>query len=62
MPDTDIANTAAASERFFRLYERHCVEPNEDTLFSFLEASHSLNDRLKIGANQDFLMLANSQR
>ncbi len=54
MPNIDIATTAAASERFFRLYERHCVEPNEDTLFSLLEASHSLNDRMKVGANQNF--------
>lgn len=54
MSNTDFANTAAASERFFRLYERHCIEPGEDTLFSFLEASHSLNDRLKIGAYLDF--------
>ncbi|WP_105438959.1 hypothetical protein [Neorhizobium sp. T25_13] len=54
MSNTDIANTAAASERFFRLYERHCIEPDEDTLFSFLEATHSLNDRLKVSANQDF--------
>ncbi|MGB8290797.1 hypothetical protein [Rhizobium ruizarguesonis] len=54
MSNADFANTAAASERFLRLYERHCVEPDEDTLFSFLEASHSLNDRLKIGADLDF--------
>ncbi|MEF3130111.1 hypothetical protein OS035_01365 [Rhizobium sp. 268] len=54
MSNADFANTAAASERFFRLYERHCGEPDEDTLFSFLEASHSLNDRLKIGADLDF--------
>lgn len=54
MPNTDFANTASASERFFRLYERHCIEPDEDTLFSFLEAVHSLNDRLKVSANRDF--------
>ncbi|RXT28717.1 hypothetical protein B5P46_08055 [Rhizobium leguminosarum] len=54
MSNADFVNTAAASERFFRLYERHCGEPDEDTLFSFLEASHSLNDRLKIGADLDF--------
>ncbi len=52
--DVDLANVGAASERFFRLYRTHCVSPNRDTLFSLLEAAHSLNDRLKVGAATDF--------
>ncbi|MER8765421.1 hypothetical protein NKH89_32045 [Mesorhizobium sp. M0923] len=52
--DVDLANVGAASERFFRLYQTHCVSPSRDTLFSLLEAAHSLNDRLKVGAAADF--------
>lgn len=52
--DVDLANVGAASERFFRLYHAHCVSPSRDTLFSLLEAAHSLNDRLKVGAAADF--------
>ncbi len=50
----DLVNVGAASERFFRLYHTHCVSPDRDTLFSLLEAGHSLNDRLKVGADVDF--------
>jgi len=50
----DLANAGAASERFFRLYYAHCVSPDRDTLFSLLEAGHSLNDRLKVGADLNF--------
>lgn len=49
-----LTNVGAASERFFRLYRMHCVSPSRDTLFSLLEAAHSLNDRLKVGAAADF--------
>lgn len=52
--DVDLANVAAASERFFRLYHAHCVLPSRDTLFSLMEAAHSLNDRLKVRAAADF--------
>jgi len=52
--DVDLTNVGAASERFFRLYWTHCVSPSRDTLFSLLEAAHSLNDRLKVGATADF--------
>jgi len=52
--DVDLANVGAASERFFRIYHTHCVSPSRDTLFSLLEAAHSLNDRLKLGAAVDF--------
>lgn len=52
--DGNLANAGAASERFFRLYRTHCVSPSRDTLFSLLEAAHSLNDRLKVGAAADF--------
>lgn len=36
----------SASERVFRLYQSHCVSPTLDTLFNFLNATHSLNDKL----------------
>lgn len=52
--DVDLANVSAASERLFRLYRAHCLSPDRDTLFSLLEAGHSLNDRLKVGADLDF--------
>ena len=55
MPSTNsFVNAGAASERFFRLYQQHCIRPNRDTLFSLLEAGHSLNDRLKKNAALDF--------
>lgn len=44
--------TAAA--RFFRYYEAHCLTPNSDTLFNFLNALHSLNDRMKKTAKENF--------
>ncbi|WP_237050916.1 hypothetical protein [Microvirga ossetica] len=50
-------NACNAAKRFFRLYRLHCVDPNRDTLFSVLEAAHSLNDRLKIAHNVDFFDL-----
>ncbi|WP_440640787.1 hypothetical protein ACSHT2_06095 [Bradyrhizobium sp. PUT101] len=50
----DVANASSAAERFFRLYRSHCVSPDVDTLFSFLEAAHSLNDRLRIANQFDF--------
>jgi len=50
----NLNNVSAASERLFRLYQAHSTSPNRDTLFSLLEAAHSLNDRLKVGAAADF--------
>jgi hypothetical protein len=55
--ESDRANASNAAERFFRLYRLHCVAPDRDTLFSFLEATHSLNDRLKIAHGVDFFDL-----
>lgn len=49
-----MADVSAASERFFRLYHAHSVSPDRDTLFSLLEAGHSLNDRLRVGTDLDF--------
>ncbi|MCK1683796.1 hypothetical protein IVA87_31490 [Bradyrhizobium sp. 147] len=37
----------AAADRFFRAYARHCVEPDEDSLFNLLDALHSFNDKLR---------------
>lgn len=45
------AQTAAG--RLFRVYERHCQEPDLDTLFEVLTAVHSLNDRLKKATGHD---------
>lgn len=50
----DFTSVAKASERLFRFYETHCVTPNEDTLFSLLEAVHSLHDKFQKAAKQDF--------
>lgn len=52
--ENDVTNLGLAAERFFRLYHGHCTTPSQDTLFSLLEAGHSLNDRMKRGANLDF--------
>jgi hypothetical protein len=52
--ENDVVNVGLAAERFFRLYRAHCTAPSRDTLFSLLEAGHSLNDRMKTGANLDF--------
>jgi hypothetical protein len=43
-----------AGERFFRLYHRHCVSPDDDTLFSLLTAIHSLNDKLQKATSDNF--------
>ncbi|MBJ6802771.1 hypothetical protein [Geomonas propionica] len=43
-----------AGERFFRLYHKHCVQPDQDTLFGLLEAAHSLNDRLNKRTGSNF--------
>lgn len=37
----------AATDRIFRAYFKHCQKPDEDTLFNFLNALHSFNDKLK---------------
>lgn len=52
--EIDLVNVGAASERFLRFYHAHCVSPGRDSLFSLLEAGHSLNDRLKVGVDLDF--------
>ena len=47
----DAAETAAG--RVFRVYERHCVRPDLDTLHNLLNALHSLNDRLQKVVGRD---------
>lgn len=47
-------SSKTAAERYFRLYHRHCVEPDQDTLFSLLNAARSLNDRLSKELKVDF--------
>lgn len=43
----------AAAGRIFRVYERHCVAPDLDTLHDLLNALHSLNDRLEKAVGHD---------
>lgn len=37
----------AAGERFFRVYHKHCVKPDKDTLFNLLNSIHGLNDKVR---------------
>lgn len=37
----------AAGERFFRVYHKHCVKPDKDTLFNLLNSTHGLNDKVR---------------
>lgn len=47
--NTHYAATAAA-DRLFRCYYQHCVGPDEDALFDFLNALHSFSDKIgKLG-------------
>jgi len=43
----EAASLDAAADRFFRFYNAQCISPDEDTLFQFLNALHSLNDRMR---------------
>ena len=54
----DLVNVGAAADRLFRRFHTHCISPDNDSLFSLLEAGHSLNDRLKVGADLDFFDMA----
>lgn len=47
MCEADVANVRGAAERLFRADYAHCTTADEDTLFAFLNALHSLHDRLK---------------
>jgi hypothetical protein len=49
-----LVDVGVASERFFQFYYAHCTAPDRDTLFSLLDAAHSLNDRLIKGAGLNF--------
>lgn len=44
--ESSLKPTEKAAERFFRQYYKHCTAPDQDTLFNFLNAAHSLNDKL----------------
>ena len=46
--------TIAACKRFFRLYHKHCVSPDPDTLFNLLNGIHSLNDKLNSSRKENF--------
>ena len=49
-----MTNVKSAFKRFFRLYNKFVLQPDNDTLFNLLNAIHSLNDRLD-NKNDDFL-------
>jgi hypothetical protein len=51
---TALKNCTSAGERFFRLYQKHCVAPDADTLFNLLNSIHSLNDRLNKATGDNF--------
>ncbi|QND51830.1 hypothetical protein HB779_07890 [Phyllobacterium sp. 628] len=48
------AYVAEAAGRLFRAYQRQCVKADADTLFGVLNATHSLNDKLKNATGADF--------
>lgn len=52
--ESSLKSTEAAAERFFRQYYKHCTAPDSDTLFNFLNAAHSLNDKLSKSHNKGF--------
>jgi hypothetical protein len=52
--ESSVKSTEAATERFFRQYYKHCTAPDSDTLFNFLNAAHSLNDKLSKSHNKGF--------
>jgi hypothetical protein len=41
-----VDTVTAAADGLFRCYAKHCLEPDPDTLFAFLNALHSFNDKL----------------
>ncbi len=47
-------NIKASSERFFRLYHKHCTTPDLDTLFNLFNSIHNLNDIFKKTFDDDF--------
>ena len=53
--DINSASAVKASGRLFTAYGRYCDLTNAETLFNFLAALHSLNDRLKSSIGRDFL-------
>ncbi|KPH04481.1 hypothetical protein CO657_23570 (plasmid) [Rhizobium acidisoli] len=55
MSNENVINASATAERLMRAYHIHCVAPDPDTLFRFLEAAHSANDRLKKSAGVEFI-------
>src|SRR6185369_6318581 len=54
MTAVSVASCKSAAERFFRLYHRHCVEPDVDSLFNLLTSIHSLNDKLRKSTGEHF--------
>lgn len=52
-----IVSCKSAGEQFFRLYHKHCVEPDVDTLFNLLNSIHSFNDKLRKATGESFFEL-----
>lgn len=50
-----LKETHASTARFFRAYEAFLADQERDTFFHWLEAMHSLSDRLKTGHGVDLL-------
>jgi hypothetical protein len=53
----NLSASSGAAERFFRLYAKHCIEPDQDSLFNLLNSIHSLNDKLKEDHSEDFFSI-----
>lgn len=49
----------AATDRFFRAYKKHCIAPDEDTLFNLLNALHSFHDKFREVTKSDLFALPN---
>ncbi len=47
--ESEKSAVASAAERFFRLYAKQCLSPDEDSLLALLESLHGLNDKLRKG-------------
>jgi len=43
----------SATDRVFRAYYSHCQSPDKDSLFNFLNALHSFNEKLKSEKSED---------
>lgn len=47
----------SSAERLFRLYYKHNIEPDLDTLYHLLNSIHNLNDMFKKNLDDDFFIV-----